>query len=79
MELSELESRILRAAARAAGGLVLHFEASAGEPGYLLAGGQRLELQDPEAVPRLIQAGLLTPDMGRMLRLTSEGLAQIQL
>ncbi|HEX9080863.1 MAG TPA: hypothetical protein VF768_01225 [Holophagaceae bacterium] len=73
MSLTDLETQILRAAARAGGGILLHFEAQPPEPGYLLVGGQRIDLVDPDAVNHLLHLGHLTQDMGRTLSLTPTG------
>lgn len=73
MGLSELEQRILRSATRAAGGLLVHFDAQPPEDAYLLVGGQRIDLTDGEVIPRLIRRGYLAQDMGRTLSLTARG------
>ncbi len=73
MACTDLEAAILRAALRAPGGLLLHFEAQGAEAAYLLVAGQHIDLEDPEALGRLVRRGWLAPGMGRELVLTAPG------
>ena len=75
MKLSDLELSILRAAARAPGGRMIHFDSNLDGDPFVVADGQHIDLQELETIPRLIRLGLFEREFGRSVVLTKLGRA----